>query len=57
MFSTLEMMINFWHRAVPRPNIGAQLFWLMQDWLASAGVSRRKRYGRRALQHCLRVDC
>jgi ubiquinone/menaquinone biosynthesis C-methylase UbiE len=31
MFSTLEMMINFWHRAVPRPNVGAQLFWLMQE--------------------------
>jgi len=29
--STLELMIEFWQRAVPRPNIGAQLFWLMQE--------------------------
>ena len=30
-FSILELMMEFWHRAVPRPNIGAQLFWLMQE--------------------------
>src|SRR5215468_5609483 len=31
MFSTIQIMTNFWTRAVPRPNIGTQLFWLMQE--------------------------
>jgi len=31
IFSTQEMMIDFWRRAMPRPNIGTQLFWLMQE--------------------------
>jgi ubiquinone/menaquinone biosynthesis C-methylase UbiE len=31
IFSTMELMIECWRRAVPRPNIGAQLFWLMQE--------------------------
>jgi ubiquinone/menaquinone biosynthesis C-methylase UbiE len=31
MFSTIQTMTNFWIRAMPRPNIGTQLFWLMQE--------------------------
>jgi ubiquinone/menaquinone biosynthesis C-methylase UbiE len=31
LFSILDLMTEFWHRAVPRPNIGSQLFWLMQE--------------------------
>jgi hypothetical protein len=31
MHSTLELLSEFWCRALPRPNIGAQLFWLMQE--------------------------
>lgn len=31
LFSIVELMMEFWHRAVPRPNVGAQLFWLMQE--------------------------
>lgn len=31
MFSTIQTMTNFWTRATPRPNIGTQLFWLMQE--------------------------
>src|SRR5215469_360645 len=31
VFSTQQLMIDFWCRAVPRPNIGSQLFWLMQE--------------------------
>lgn len=31
MFSMQELIIDFFRRAVPRPNIGAQLFWLMQQ--------------------------
>jgi len=30
-FATQALMIDFWRRAVPRPNIGTQLFWLMQE--------------------------
>jgi hypothetical protein len=29
-FSTQALLVDFWCRAVPRPNIGTQLFWLMQ---------------------------
>ncbi len=31
MFSTQELITDLWRRAAPRPNIGAQLFWLMQE--------------------------
>jgi len=30
-FSIIALMTDFWRRAVPRPNIGTQLFWLMQE--------------------------
>jgi 2-polyprenyl-3-methyl-5-hydroxy-6-metoxy-1,4-benzoquinol methylase len=31
MFWVEEILIEFFRRAVPRPNIGTQLFWLMQE--------------------------
>src|SRR5262249_56994192 len=31
MFWVEEMLVEFFRRAVPRPNIGTQLFWLMQE--------------------------
>jgi len=31
MFWVEGILIEFFHRGVPRPNIGTQLFWLMQD--------------------------
>ena len=31
MFSIQEMIVEYYRRAVPRPNIGSQLFWLMQE--------------------------
>ncbi len=31
MRSVLELIVEFYHRAVPMPNVGSQLFWLMQE--------------------------
>jgi ubiquinone/menaquinone biosynthesis C-methylase UbiE len=31
MFWVEEILIEFFRRAVPRPNVGTQLFWLMQE--------------------------
>jgi ubiquinone/menaquinone biosynthesis C-methylase UbiE len=31
MFSVQELISEFYRRAVPRPNMGSQLFWLMQE--------------------------
>lgn len=31
MNSVLELIVEYYGRAVPRPNIGSQLFWLMQE--------------------------
>jgi len=31
MQSTLGLASDFWRRVINRPNIGAQLFWLMQE--------------------------
>jgi ubiquinone/menaquinone biosynthesis C-methylase UbiE len=31
MFAVQELIVEFYRRAVPRPNIGSQLFWLMQE--------------------------
>ena len=31
MSFVLELITEFFRRAVPRPNIGSQLFWLMQE--------------------------
>jgi len=31
MFSVQQLIVEYYRRAVPRPNIGTQLFWLMQE--------------------------
>jgi hypothetical protein len=49
-FWAQELIVEFFRRAVPRPNIGSQLFWLMQEArFTSARMSSRMCDGWRPL--------